>query len=97
MTYAFGVGDRHLENILVRPDGRVIHVDFGWAFGREPRGRGSSRLKVSPEMIEAMDGAEGAPFKRFIALACGAWALLRDASNMTVAALLTAKKALPTL
>ena len=28
-TYLLGVGDRHLENIMVRPSGELFHVDFG--------------------------------------------------------------------
>lgn len=77
-TYVLGVGDRHLENILIRPDGRLLHIDFGWVFGKEPRGRGGSKLKVSPEMIEALGGMESPGFRRFVALVCGAWSIIRD-------------------
>lgn len=36
LTYVLGVGDRHLENILLRSSGAIIHCDFGFCFGRDP-------------------------------------------------------------
>ena len=28
LSYVLGVGDRHLENMLVTDDGKLVHVDF---------------------------------------------------------------------
>lgn len=48
---------RHLDNLLLRDDGSLFHVDFGFILGRDPKPF-PPPMKLCKEMVEAMGGAE---------------------------------------
>ena len=54
MTYVFGIGDRHLDNIMIRKDGILFHIDYG-VFGNDPK-RYVSPIRLDNRMIETVGG-----------------------------------------
>ncbi|KMT07236.1 hypothetical protein BVRB_6g148700 isoform B [Beta vulgaris subsp. vulgaris] len=81
ITYILGVGDRHLDNLLLRDDGRLFHVDFGFILGRDPKPF-PPPMKLCKEMVEAMGGAESLYYTRFKSYCCEAFNILRKSSNL---------------
>jgi len=57
VTYLLGVGDRHLENVLLSPNGCLIHIDFGFILGRDPKPL-PPPFKLVKEMVDAMGGQQ---------------------------------------
>ena len=55
ITYLLGVGDRHLDNLLLAPDGHFLHIDFGYILGRDPKPM-APLMKLSREMVDGMGG-----------------------------------------
>ncbi|KAK6050287.1 hypothetical protein COOONC_12211 [Cooperia oncophora] len=55
MCYVLGVGDRHLDNLLLCENGRIFHVDFGFILGRDPKPL-PPPMKLTNEMLQAMGG-----------------------------------------
>lgn len=55
VTYLLGVGDRHLDNIMVTKDGRLFHIDFGYILGKDPVFTNPG-IRITPEIVEAIGG-----------------------------------------
>lgn len=81
ITYLLGVGDRHLDNLLLSPDGHFFHVDFGYILGRDPKPF-PPPVKVCKEMVEAMGGTSSVYYVRFKKLCHTAYACLRKNANL---------------
>ncbi|RUS32898.1 phosphatidylinositol 3-kinase, partial [Jimgerdemannia flammicorona] len=81
ITYLLGVGDRHLDNLLLSPDGNLFHVDFGFILGRDPKPF-PPPMKLCKEMIEAMGGANSAHYQKFRSHCFTAFIILRKNANL---------------
>ncbi|KAI9263703.1 kinase-like domain-containing protein [Sporodiniella umbellata] len=81
ITYLLGVGDRHLDNLLLSPDGHLFHVDFGFILGRDPKPF-PPPMKLCKEMIEAMGGADSAYYLSFQQYCYTAFTTLRRNANL---------------
>jgi phosphatidylinositol 3-kinase len=76
MTYVLGVGDRHLDNLLLTREGKLFHVDFAYLLGQDPKPL-PPPMKLTKEMVEAMGGAQSPTFRQFRQLCHTAYLVLR--------------------
>nr|XP_006823983.1 PREDICTED: phosphatidylinositol 3-kinase catalytic subunit type 3-like [Saccoglossus kowalevskii] len=81
ITYLLGVGDRHLDNLLLTTAGHLFHVDFGYILGRDPKPL-PPPMKLSKEMIEAMGGANSEQYHEFRKYCYTAFLHLRRYANL---------------
>ena len=81
VTYLLGVGDRHLDNLLLAPDGHFFHVDFGYILNRDPKPFAPA-VKLSKEMVDAMGGTNSPHYTRFKKFSFTAFITLRKSSNL---------------
>ncbi|CZS91603.1 hypothetical protein WAI453_011791 [Rhynchosporium graminicola] len=81
ITYLLGVGDRHLDNLLLAPDGHFFHADFGFILGRDPKPFAPA-MKLCKEMVDGMGGASSEHYRQFKQYCFTAYTTLRKSSNL---------------
>ncbi|KAK9811578.1 hypothetical protein WJX72_006428 [[Myrmecia] bisecta] len=81
MTYILGIGDRHLDNLMLCDDGRLFHIDFGFIMGRDPKPF-PPPMKLCKEMVDAMGGAESDHYRQFRTYCCEAYNILRKSATL---------------
>ncbi|KAF8248095.1 phosphatidylinositol 3-kinase [Wilcoxina mikolae CBS 423.85] len=80
ITYLLGVGDRHLDNLLLTPDGHFFHADFGYILGRDPKW--FAPMKLCKEMVDGMGGTHSANYQTFRSYCYTAYTTLRKSANL---------------
>lgn len=65
-AYCVGVGDRHLQNILLTPHGHLLHIDFGYMFGTDPKAS-HAHIRITQGTIDALGGLHSSTYATFVA------------------------------
>ncbi|KAK9476575.1 kinase-like domain-containing protein [Lipomyces japonicus] len=81
ITYLLGVGDRHLDNLLLCPDGHFFHADFGYILGRDPKPF-APLMKLPIQIVEGMGGEQSDNFQKFRNYCFTAYMTLRKSANL---------------
>ena len=81
ITYLLGVGDRHLDNLLLAPSGHFFHADFGYILGRDPKPF-APQMKLCKEMVEGMGSSTSPQYAAFKSYCFTAYTTLRKSSNL---------------
>ncbi|KAK7202392.1 kinase-like domain-containing protein [Myxozyma melibiosi] len=81
ITYLLGVGDRHLDNLLICPDGHFFHADFGYILGRDPKPF-APLMKLPIQIVEGMGGETSEHYQKFRNYCFTAYTTLRKSANL---------------
>jgi len=92
VTYLLGVGDRHLENVLLSPAGFLFHIDFGYILGRDPKPL-PPPFKLVKEMVDAMGGHQSAHYRQFQQYSSEAYIILRRRAELFINLMMLMKDA----
>jgi phosphatidylinositol kinase/protein kinase (PI-3 family) len=76
-----GVGDRHLDNIMVSKEGKLFHIDFGYVLGRDTIFNNAS-IRLPSEALEACGGKNSKSYIKFENMCITIFNCLRRNINM---------------
>jgi len=81
ISYLLGIGDRHLDNIMITKDGYLFHIDFSYILGRDAKFM-APEIRITPDMIDAMGGQTSKNYTLFKDICTRAFNCLRRHSNL---------------
>jgi len=81
ITYLLGIGDRHLDNIMITKTGALFHIDFGFILGYDPKPL-APQMRITPEMVDAIGGQNSVNYKKFKKLCAQIFNCLRRHANL---------------
>ena len=57
ITHLLGIGDRHLDNIMMTNDGILFHIDYSYILGQDPKfSMGNVSIRMTKDLIEGLGG-----------------------------------------
>jgi hypothetical protein len=66
ISHLLGIGDRHLENIMISKSGLLFHIDFSYILGQDPRYSNNKTIRVTPEIVNVIGGYESSDYIYFL-------------------------------
>jgi len=66
LSYLLGLGDRHLDNIMINSRGQIFNIDYGYLLENPVTNiLGAPNIKVTSEMIDVLGGKNSEYYKEF--------------------------------
>lgn len=77
LGYMLGVGDRNLGNILVCEDGTLVHIDFSYILGTDPRLTQLTEMRITPGMVDLLGGNDSDEYQQMKELCTDLYSVLK--------------------
>ena len=85
LSYILGLGDRHLDNIMINNLGQLFHIDYGYLMDNPTTSIISNpNIKVTTVMIDFLGGIEGKYYKEFTQYIIQVYDILRLYKNLII-------------
>lgn len=81
-SYFLGLGDRHLQNIMIHDDGMIFHIDFGYILGADVYPLTSTDIKLCSGMLDVIGGSDSSRRQRYLDLCTKGIVVLRKYFNI---------------
>jgi len=66
LSYILGLGDRHLDNIMINKKGQIFNIDYGYLLENPITNiLGAPNIKITNDMIDFLGGTNGKYYKLF--------------------------------
>ena len=87
-TFVLGVGDRHSDNIMIKRNGELFHIDFGHFLGHFKYKMGIKRERApfvfTKQFVMVLGGDKSASYKEFKEKFWKSYQILRDNADVVV-------------
>jgi hypothetical protein len=85
LSYILGLGDRHLDNIMINKHGQLFHIDYGYLMDNPTTSIISNpNIKITTVMIDFLGGVEGKYYKEFTQYIIQIYDILRLYKNLII-------------
>jgi hypothetical protein len=81
LCYILGVGDRHTENVLLNKNGDLVHIDFSYILGEDPKNN-NIEMMITNEMLEILGGKKSNTFVKFKSYCVNTYKKIRRHSSL---------------
>lgn len=81
-SYFIGLGDRHMQNIMITNDGSIFHIDFGFILGKDAHPIVCGDIKLNKEMLDVIGGQGSFKYETYLELCSQGTIILRKFFNI---------------
>ena len=77
ISYIIGLGDRHLDNIMIHRSGMIFHIDFGYIMEQPLTLFEMPQIKITSDIIDMLEGTNSIYYSDFKKLVIIIYNILR--------------------
>ncbi len=81
ITYILGIGDRHLDNIMITESGLLFHIDYSYCLGYDPKPF-YPVIRITQDMIDMIGGIKSDGYKNYIKTSNNYYNIIRKYTNL---------------